>query len=187
MVRVFSPMVVRPMDECFSDFKIPSKVESIHRRLVSNIDYFKANYLLLIALMNLILVLTRPSYIFGLAYLCGTITYFTLHYRGNVLIGDMCITRQFVYIFILVTSYIFMAVTGGPRFYVLTILCFVLPCLHAVMRKELLAAKLRRITNQVASPTQFEMVFEGFLCDLFRIEKPAPKRRDNDCTYNYYS
>lgn len=172
------------MDEFFSDFKVP-KLESIPRRLESNMDYFRANYLILIACMALILVFSSPMFIFGIASVVGVIWFFSLKHKGPVQIGSLKISRHICSLGILLASYCILAATGGPKFLILFVLSAVLPTLHAIFHKELIVAKFRRLTNKFAPPTQFEQALNQFFIDVSNYipPPPPPPKPERECKY----
>lgn len=182
MARTFSPMVVRPLDEFFSGFKVP-KLESVLRRHESNIDYFKANYLILIALMSLILVFSHPIFLLGIASVLGTIWFFSLKHHGPVVIGSIKISRRICSFIIFGASYCILSLTGGQKFHLLSSLSFLLPSAHAILHKELIVAKFRRLTNKFAAPSQFEQAFNQFVMDLSFSPDPPPPKPERECKY----
>ena len=148
MTRKISPsLTLRPLSTCFEKFSHPNS-DTYVRRLRLNLDYFKANYLALLALLLVYVCVARPLYILGLAAVAGGAYYLFFVRESPIVVGTRVVTRRETALGFAGAAYLVMALTGRGPFHVAVLLWVLFVLVHASLRTETISARVSKLVNK---------------------------------------
>jgi hypothetical protein len=142
---------MRPWGEFFATFKAPQfNSKNLEQRLVTNILYYRSNYIALCAGILILQVLFAPMILVSAAAIFALYTYLTQIHKGSFRLGDLVLDNNGKrYLFLILAAFILIA--SGTLYKILWAIVYsIFLCgLHMVFRPRNVQSKANRAYEEM--------------------------------------
>lgn len=150
-IRTLGWKEIRDWNDFFAVFKPPQwNIKHLEQRIVTNFLHYRSNYVVICGVILLLQIILTPTVLLSLIIICAYSTYLLVLVKGPLVIADYTIAENNKKILCLVSSLVFLILTGALQTLLLSlVICSSICLIHMIFRPRSVTSKANKTYEEV--------------------------------------